>query len=401
MLDIPTLPDSPLLLEQQNNVFLIDWLTVVFHHVSVPYVQALLGMPADKFPWETERVFRNGYPMQTKCQHITIRWGADDAQYYTSDAEKSAEQKVRTDMGICLDISGQGCREFENVDGNDWLKFLKEICDRDTKINITRMDLAYDDHTGLLDIYRIANDVTDRNYTGRVRRTRVLWSDDLNNDTQGLTIYIGSDSSPVLIRIYDKAAERGFNDEDDRHWIRVELQLRDDRCLAAAAAILEEQHVGRAAVGVLRNYIQFRTPSESDSNKSRWPIAPYWDRLLLDMERISLWISPGEPYNFSKTERHMVLQYGQALLCFHEINGSIEPLLALAKKTHPVLNKKYRTVINTFEQIRDQAAISNSALLSAIDAIPVVQDFLELPADDPDYQLVFDLFGGGCNESDT
>lgn len=394
MLENSTLPNSPLLLEQQNNVFLIDWLTVVFHNVSVPYVQALLGMPAEKFPWETERVFRNGYPMQTKCQHITIRWGADDVRFYMSDEDKTAEQKVRTDMGICLDISGQGCREFENVEGNDWIKFLREIFDRDTKINITRLDLAYDDHTGLLDIYRIAHDVTERNYTGRVRKTKVLWSDNMNSDIQGLTIYIGSDSSPVLIRIYDKAAERGFDDEDDRHWIRVELQLREDRCLAATAAILEQNHVGRAAVGILRNYIQFRTPSGADTNKSRWPVAPYWDRLLMDMERISLWISPGEPYNFSKTEQHMIFQYGQALLCFLEINGSIEPLLALAKRTYPSLNKKYRAVIESVEKLRDHARISNAALMSEIEAIPVIRDFLEIPLDDPDYQMVADLFGG-------
>ena len=366
MLENPILSNPQLLLSEKNNVFLIDWLTVVFRAASVSLIQSLLGMPSEKYPWETERVFRNGYPMCTKYQHISILWGADDERFYTSDEEKSAADKVRHDMGICLDISGQGCREFENVQGNDWLKFIKEISERDAKINITRLDLAYDDHTGLLDIYKIAHDVLERNFTGRVRKTAINWSDDLNEDVQGLCIYIGSKSSPVLIRIYDKAAERGFDDEE-RHWVRVELQLRQDRSMAAMAAIIQTQHVGRAATGILRNYVQFRKPSGVDTNKSRWPIAEYWDKLLLDMDRISLWISPGEPYNFSKTERHLVFQYGQALLAFQEINGSVDPLLSYARSTYPVLNKKYRSVIEDMKRIRQEARENNRFLQEEIE----------------------------------
>lgn len=343
----------PLALASENNVFLIDWITVVFHNVSVPFIQALLGMDSPDIPWETTVAFRNGYPCRTQYKHINILWGADDEKYYKSDAKKSAAEKVRNDMGICLDISGQGCREFESIAGNDWLKFLHDICDRDFKTTITRLDLAYDDHIGTLDLYRIAGDVRDRNYTSPSKKAQVIWSDDQVNNVQGLTVYIGSKSSDVMIRIYDKAAEREFG--SDVHWVRCELQLRHERCIAAAAEILKHQHVGRTASGILRNYLTFREPVSSDENKSRWPVAPYWDKVLLDMERVSLWISPGEPYNFSKTELHMIKQYGQALLTFQRINGTVAPLLNACERTYPVLNKKYENAIADIRRTKAEA----------------------------------------------
>lgn len=345
----------PICLEAQNNAFLIDWLTVVFHDVSVSFVQSLLGLAGDDIPWETEVAFRNGYPCRTFYKHINILWGADDERFYKSDATKSAADKVRSDMGICLDLSGQGCREFENVPGNDWMKLLHDICDRDFKTNVTRLDLAYDDHTGILDLYRIAGDVRDRYYTSPSKKSQIIWSDDQINNVNGLTVYIGSKSSDVMVRIYDKAAEREFGTE--LHWVRVELQLRHERSVVAVAEILKMQHIGMTAVGILRNYVTFREPQTSDDNKSRWPVAPYWDKVLLDMQRISLWISPGEPYNFSKTELHMVKQYGQALITFQEINGSVGPLLDLCRRSYPVLNKKYENVISDIKRTRQDARL--------------------------------------------
>lgn len=343
----------PIALAEQNNVFLIDWLTVVFHDVSVSFVQALLGMDSPDIPWETENAFRNGYPCRTSYKHISILWGADDERFYKSDAKKSASEKVRHDMGICLDMSGQGCREFESIAGNDWLKFLYSICDRDFRTVITRLDLAYDDHIGTLDLYRIAGDVRDRYYTSPSKKSQIIWSDDQVNDVKGLSVYIGSKSSDVLIRIYDKAAEREFGPE--RHWVRCELQLRHERCISATAEILKQQHVGRTASGILRNYLQFREPVTSDENKSRWPIADYWDKVLLDMEKVSLWISPGEPYNFSKTELHMIKQYGQALITFQRINGSVGPLLDACERTYPTLNKKYENAIAEIQRTKQEA----------------------------------------------
>ena len=335
---------GPLQLAEQNNCFLIDWLTFVAHGDSVDYLKFVLGLDSPDIPWETEEKFRNGYPLQCYWNGITISYGADDERFYKDPT------KVRHDMGICVNLSGTGCRAFESYGHGDWFRLFVYLF-RDTdyianehfkmkSYNITRLDLAYDDHVGLLDLYRIEQDVRLRHYVSPAKYSEIIWSDNQNEDIEGLTIQVGSDKSAVKIRIYDKAAERGFK---DRHWIRCEMQLRDDRAIVAAAMLLRDKHIGSTASGILRNYLTFREPTTTDTNKSRWPIADYWDKVLLDMEKISLWVTPGEPYNFSKTEHWFCKQYGQAIVVLDELH---DPgyLIDKCREMFPVdqLNPKYK-----------------------------------------------------------
>lgn len=342
---------SPLLLAEQNNVFLIDWITFVAHGDEVDYIKWLLGLDSQDIPWETTEKFRNGYPLQCYWNGITISYGADDERFYKDP------KKVRHDMGICVNLSGTGCRAFETYGHGDWFRLLGYLF-RDTAViaenerkfkryNITRLDLAYDDHTGLLDIYRMEQDLKSRSYVSPAKYAEAIWSDNQNDDLQGLTLQIGSDKSDVKIRIYDKAAERGFK---DRHWIRCEIQLRRERAFVAAAELVKNQHIGRTASGILRNYLTFREKTE-DSNPSRWPLADYWDKLLLDMERIHLWISPGEPYNFSKTEHWLCKQYGAAIVVLDQLHDDPFYLVEKCKELFPLdeLAPKYRKFLANIE----------------------------------------------------
>lgn len=329
----------------QSNIFLIDWLTVSFKTETVGSVIAMLGLDSSLF---VEKVgFKNGYPLDTFFSNIHIWSGADDPKYYTAGFNKAgkwitAEMKARDDMGVCLNLSGQGCRSFEEHSKVGWFDLLKLFFQRNG--NITRLDLAYDDHMGVVDIHRLIYDVKSRNYRSKAKWVDLMWSDDQENDIEGNSIYIGKRSSDVLIRIYDKAAERGYK---DRHWIRIELQLRDDRAYAAVQRLFQKDSIGVVAGGILRNYFTVCVPS-NDTNKSRWPVAYYWERVLGQMETIRLWSAPGEPYNFHKAESHMVAQYCQFLLTFKEIHGSIHDLLTLAQRHHgdKPLKPKYVNAIN-------------------------------------------------------
>ena len=365
---------------KNENAILIDWLSVVFHDVQVDDVKRLLGLADPDIDWQDRLAFRHGYPRQCSFANIVIRYGADDAANYKDDDTSMAVDKVRHDMGIMLDMSGTACRSFETYGHGDWLKLLGDICALETRTHFTRLDLSYDDHTGILDLHRIRTDVEDRNYTGCPKKARIQWSDNQETDIHGLTVYIGSEKSPVFVRIYDKAAERGFK---DRHWIRVEMVLRHDRATVAIAEILLRQNVGETYSGILRNYCCFRTPT-NDINKSRWPIADYWDKLIAGVGRIRLWISPGEPYNFRKTEDQMILQYGQALQAYVEIHGSIQDLLCRSKQAHPELNKKYKMAISQAKLEQKQARDAAINLRKQI----VAAEMKEIFGDD---QMSFDL----------
>lgn len=344
------------LAEIEQPVFLIDWLTFTdFLHTTPQDVMSFLGLPEEKIPWVYSQRFRNGYPEHYFWNNITISFGADNERWYDNP------DKIRNDMGICVNFSGQGCRAFE-TEGGDWLHLFKRfqgdipwaavhespvdfcrVFKKDRRFNVTRLDLAFDDHTDYLNIERVYWDVRERNYVSKATHAEWTGSDDQKVDIQGLSIGIGSKKSKVYVRIYDKAAERGYT---DRHWVRCELQLRDDRALVAMAQILDSGHVGRTVAGILRNYITFRVPSE-DTNKSRWPIAYYWQRVIGTMEKISLWIKPGEPYNIHKSEHWLKSQYGQLISTLSYIQDP-DQLVRDCRDIYPLdqLNPKYRQIID-------------------------------------------------------
>lgn len=342
--------EIPGISDVQENVFLIDWLTFVAHGYSVDELKSLLGFGSD-IPWEDEVKFRNGYPLQTYWNGITFSYGAEQEKYYKDPT------KARSDMGVCVNFSGTGCRAFESYGHGDWFRLLADLFTvreqgarlKDGQLysfHITRIDLAYDDHIGYLDINLIRAYLEDRYYTSPSKYSEIVWSDNQLDDIIGLTCQVGSNKSDVKIRIYDKAAERGFK---DRHWVRCELQLRNDRAMNAASSLVFEMNIGATVSGILRNYLMFRTPS-SDDNKSRWPVCLWWETVLEKMERIKLWISPGEPYNFSRTELWLCKQYGQAIVVLDELH---DPgyLIDKCRQLYPVqsLSPKYRNFLAKLE----------------------------------------------------
>ena len=322
-----------------DNIFLIDWLSVTFHGVQTWDVINILGLSG--VDWVQSHSFVNGYPLELCFGHIHIRYGADNPDLYTDPS------KARSDMGISLDLSGQGCREFETYSTKSWQDFIRDIfrCGGvlGARMNITRLDLAYDDHSGLLNIWQMRRDIEDRNYISKSKKSMVIWSDNQETDVQGLTLEVGSKKSPVLIRIYDKAAERGYKQE--KHWIRVELQLRHDRAGEAMKLLYQRESIGMVASGIIRNYLMFATPT-SDSNRARWPIAEYWQRVLEGMEKLRVWSAPGEEYNFSKVENHLVYQYGQILLAYKMIHGDTSTLFDRARDLYPDLKPKYQRQVD-------------------------------------------------------
>ena len=348
---------------ESENKIIIDWLSVTFFDVTPDHIKALLGLDTPDIDWRDELSYRNGYPRQASFANIAIRYGADKVENWTSDENKTAEQKVNCEMGIQLDMSGTGCRALETYSSRaidkelNWPMLFREMLELDAKAHFTRLDLAYDDKEGLLPMNRIMCDTEDEYWTGSPSKWRIVKSGDQRNKLKGNTAYIGSNKSMVFLRIYDKAAEREYTEDDNLHWIRVELVLRHDRAQAAAQEIIQRYSVGEVMCGVLKNYCCFRVPS-NDSNKSRWPIADYWEKLLDGVQRIRLFSAPGEEYNFKKTEDFMIAQWGQVIQAYYEIHGTIVSLLQESRKVHPNLKPKYKKAIEeaTLQAKREQAA---------------------------------------------
>lgn len=195
------------------------------------------------------------------------------------------------------------------------------------------MDVAFDDHTGVLDIARIAEDTRNGSFVSRSD----YWETRLSS--KGSTVIIGSPQSKVLIRIYDKAAERHC--EGGTHWVRVELQLRDDR---AAQFIRIPLTIGEAFSGVVLNYLRYVIPQEVDTNKWRWPMTDYWIDMLELLTPISVYTAPGMEYNIDRCREYVVNQAGNAIDAMIRIYGVGEFRHMIA--TRPTVpNPKYERLV--------------------------------------------------------
>ena len=263
---------------------------------------------------------------QTKGAH-----GYRDRLYFNSI---SIHYNGREDMGVWVEMSGQGCRAFESFSAVGWERLFLFI--RDNGLKITRLDVAYDDHTGILPMNRIVQDTQRGFFISRSEYWEIVLS------SKGSTVQIGNPQCKVLIRIYDKAAERKC--EPGTHWIRCEIQLRDDRAAQFTKIPLP---IGEAFAGVLLNYLRY-VESSDDANKWRWPMTDYWRDLVEDAQQISIYRTPGIEYNVERLKNLVVNQWGNAIDCMIQLIG-INGLESMIANRSCASNPKYDLLIRDFE----------------------------------------------------
>lgn len=257
---------------------LVDWLQVTFKNVqNITDIIDFLGLEKD---WFLDTTFGNyGYDRSLRFGHISI--------YYYSYPTGRVEGSY-----FHLEMTGQGCREYEELSKYDWITFFELLVMLD--VNITRLDLAIDDFKGYFTLKKLAKKIKNEELISKFKRCKRI-EDILIKDgsTVGETLYFGRSSSDIQVRIYDKFAQQltlgKEMDKDITCWIRTEVQMRDKRALQAVFELINNiQNVGATVQGILRNYIKFVDKKEDDSNKSRWPISKFWLKFLNNVEPLKL-----------------------------------------------------------------------------------------------------------------
>ena len=264
-------------------------------------------------------------------QEIKGAHGYRDRKYFSSI---SVHYNGRKDMGVWVEMSGQGCRAFESISQLGWPGLFSFISESGLKI--TRLDVAFDDHTGILHMRDIIEDTQDGNFVSRSDYWETVLS------SKGSTVQIGSPQSKVLVRIYDKARERHC--EEGTHWNRVELQLRDDRAIQFTRLQLP---IGEAFSGVLLNYLRYVIPDGEDSNRWRWPMRPYWLDMLEVLTPISIYTAPGLEYNVDRCREYVVNQAGNAIDCLIKIYG-LNEFRTMIDNRSTSTNPKYENLVQQY-----------------------------------------------------
>lgn len=318
-----------------DNIILIDFLTfTIKKDISIDEVKEFLGLSGCNF---IERSGHYGYKYSHFFGNIWIMWDG-----YTDD------------MGICVDMSGQGCRQFETSSYKSFSQLFEEICADEDNIHITRLDVAYDDvdkdGNGLLDIVKICKAAYTGKYISKFSKSHpeVDCTPDQNGKvTRAHSCYFGSPKSEVRIRFYDKAQERGGL---DYHWVRCELQLRRDRALAFLKL---EQTWGERFFGVLDNYLRFIVPSKTDTNRRRAPSPAWWDKFMQSVGKITLYTAKGVDYNLTRLERYLFTQCGNSIETYIKCVGELK-FREMLKHRDSFLNANQQALIDECQRINEE-----------------------------------------------
>lgn len=337
-----------------ENKILFDWLSftvktkrvdingVLIERINERNIITLLGL--EDLPWE-ELSGVKGFKNRLYFDGISIHYNSDIYDW------------------IWVECSGQGCRVFESLSSHANYSFLFQFFLNNPDIaTITRLDVAYDDFIGLLDIYAIAKDVvpdikdtSNYNFVSPLRAHSVTISD------KGICVNIGSCRSNIMFRIYDKAAERNKSDEVS-HWVRCEIQLRRNRAYEFIKLLEQENEtVDNLYFLVLNNYLRFVKPG-SDSNKSRWDLADHWVDFATSVttDSKSLYVKPGVEYNLAKLDNYVENMSGGAVYTYincHGINRLVETLFDKYKKAK--LNPKYKRLLDEEEALKEIVTIND------------------------------------------
>ncbi len=312
-----------------QNCIIYDWLTFTSKIHDLDSMLDFLGFD-DSIVWQSLKG-QNGYRDRLYYDGVSIHYNGSD------------------DMGVCVSMSGKGCRTFETFGSGDYDYIFSEIIenysdDPDKRaMNITRLDIAYDDFEGVIDLPQIVEDVQKENFVSRFKD----WSCTYGN--KGCTVNHGSVRSNIYLRIYDKKMEQERDDLD--HWVRCEIQIRGINALGFISLGLP---LNEAYFGVLNNYLRYVVPSDTDTNKRRWETAPHWQRFIDTVAAVSISKKIASDYDIMKLDHYVYDMSGSAVNAMIEIIGFDRFIEELHKRQQSKkVNPKYTALILQFAKINE------------------------------------------------
>lgn len=246
-------------------------------------------------------------------------------------------QKLGEEMGTHIIITGKGCRLYENKNS------LFDLIDRINKhsCKVTRLDLAIDDKKGnIIALNKILEDVREGNTISRWKNSLELTQRDLRNGKiNGQTINLGSRSSEVFLRIYNKSMQL----EEKGNWTRLEIEIKGKKA-NELQKIINNQPVGPITKKLINNYIRIVEPGK-DSNKSRWKTKRYWKKIIDTTEKLSLSVK-AEERTLDEMKSWIEKQVSTTLATIvHAEGGSVDFLYDQVKDGTKKMKSKHKAII--------------------------------------------------------
>lgn len=276
-------------------------LTMLFDYVKIRFptldIQHIIK---DILKLNINYMLHENYGRYSYTEHYSL---GDIFIYTSADEEK----------GVLLELKGRGCRQFESyllAQQRSWYDFLMDaLIDGGV---MKRIDLAINDHTGILDIPELAEKCRKREYIGKSRSYKFYQSGELikhredDREYMGRTLYLGSLKSDVYFCIYEKDYEQyvklGTPLEEADIINRFEIRLRNERAYYAVRDLLTYYDAEQTAFSIINQYVRF-VDEEPDKRKNDWKLNDRWAWFIGDNRQSLKLTTKPEPYTLDRTLR--------------------------------------------------------------------------------------------------
>lgn len=246
-------------------------------------------------------------------------------------------------FGVCVTMSGQGMRFFENnskkslydvfdmilnksQEDLDRVRYSvhfmanedayrqeifrnRYIIGKKSVYNISRLDFAFDDFSGVIPFDMMIEKSQNNEVISLSKKSAHTVTSSWQNGINGRTFSVGKRGANMYTRVYDKRAEQLAKDKleiDVDTWIRFELELRNESAVSFVGKLVNERMpAAELFYGVVSSHMRFVNKS-NDSNKWRWETNAEWEKFLGEVQKIRLATDlPEEPYTKEKLDNNL------------------------------------------------------------------------------------------------
>ena len=318
-------------------------LTMLFDYVRILFPTLDIGhIIKDILQLNIQYMIHEDFGHYSYTEHYYI----GDIFVYTSPDEEK---------GVLLELKGKGCRQFESyllAQERSWYDFLMDaLVDGGV---MKRLDLAINDHTGMLDIPELTEKCRNEECVSVFRSFKSYASGELVKHEEqdkagmGYTLYIGSLKSEVYFCVYEKSYEQyiklGIPIEEAPIKNRFEIRLKNERAYYAVRDLLTYYDAERTAFSIINRYVRF-VDKEADKKRSDWKLSVRWAWFIGEnREPLKLTTKP-EPYTLDRTLRWIQRQVDPTLKMLETITAKtgIDYLKEIRKSTK--LTEKHYKII--------------------------------------------------------
>lgn len=248
-------------------------------------------------------------------------------------------------MGVHVIISGSSCRALESLSVD--LIELIQLLDNDN-YNITRIDIALDIYNSDYLMCNIVQAHKAQLYKSKWRSSKVIES--TKQGKTATTIYYGSRSSAIMLRIYDKSIESGT----DYSWVRLELEIKKEYAKRIAQR-LKSQRLGDVYVGIVNNYIEYL--QYRDSNVTRSKSAQWWRKVIDDSRKISLYQAP-EIKSYQQIKKWLIDNISASLVTVLQAETDSDVIHEMIVQGQKKLKQKHQQIIRRGQLENEQCLFS-------------------------------------------